>query len=410
MKNKNKFVLIVLSISALMILVSCQQQKAEWKGTIEEENGVTVVKNPNEPMYGELILDIEEDLCIGREDDENYQFYRVSALAVDSKDNIYVVDAGNSHIQKFNKNGNYILTIGRKGQGPGEFGLPTDLEIDDTTGHIYVVDKNERYVLGGRRIQIFSRSGEYLKGFTLEHSISQFFLDTDGFIFSVYSLRDEEGNKAKIVKFNSEGKLIKECAEFLDQKSVQIKNREASGSFRALHAYTPGLLLTAIDEQTFVYTQTLRYEIFVIDNNCNVILKIQADEKPQSITRSEKDHIIGQLEEHLSRRGSKWPKGVLEEACDFPSSRPFFRGIATDDLQRLYLWRMKSVFDKSEEQVFDVFSKDGYFIHRIRMGFLPNLIKDGYLYNIEADDDTGEVFIKRYKIKNWKQIKEEIQS
>ncbi len=247
-----------------------------------------------------------------------------------------------------------------------------------------------------------------MKGFALEHSISQFFLDTDGFIFSVYSLRDEEGNKAKIVKLNSEGKLIKECAEFLDQKSVQIKSREASGSFRALHAYTPGLLLTAIDEQTFAYTQTLRYEIFVIDNNCNVILKIQADEKPQSITRSEKDYIIGQLEEHLSRRGSKWPKGVLEEACAFPSSRPFFRGITTDDLQRLYLWRVKSVFDKSEEQVFDVFSKDGYFIHRIRMGFLPELVKNGYLYNIEEDDDTGEVFIKRYKIKNWEQIKEGI--
>lgn len=408
MKNKTKVISIVSFLSAFMMLISCQQQKAEWKGTIKEENGVIVVKNPKEPMYGELILDIEEDLCIGREDDENYQFYRASALAVDSEDNIYVADAGNSRIQKFNKNGNYILTIGRKGQGPGEFWLPTGLEIDDTTGHIYVVDRNDLYVLGGRRIQIFSSSGEDLKGFALRHSISQFFLDTDGFIFSVSSLRDEEGRKTKIVKLNSEGKLIKECAEFSDQKSVQIKSEEASGSFKAIHAYTPGLLLTAIDEQTFVYTQTLRYEIFVIDNNCNVILKIQADEKPQSITRSEKDHIIGQLEEHLSRRGSKWPKGVLEEACDFPSSRPFFRGITTDDLQRLYLWRVKSILDESEEQIFDVYSKDGYFIYRIKMAFLPELVKNGYLYNIEEDDNTGEVFIKRYKIKNWKQIKEKI--
>jgi hypothetical protein len=405
MKNKYLVILAICFFISLVFLSANQGQKPQWKGTIEEEDGVTVVKNPKEPMYGELILDLEEDLCIGREDDENYQFYRASALAVDSEDNIYVADAGNSRIQKFNKNGNYILTIGRKGQGPGEFELPTDLEIDVTTGHIYVVDRNDLYVLGGRRIQIFSSSGEYLKGFALEHSISQFFLDTDGFIFSVFSLRDEEGRKTKIVKLNSEGKLIKECAEFSDQKSVQIKSGEASGSFRAIHAYTPGLLLTAIDEQTFVYTQTLRYEIFVIDNNCNVILKIQGDEKPQSITRSEKNHIIGQLEEHLSRRGSKWPKGVIEEACDFPSSRPFFRGITTDDLQRSYLWRVKLVLDKSEEQVFDVYSKDGYFIHRIRMGFLPELIKDGHLYDIDENEDTGEVFIIRYKIKNWSEIK-----
>jgi hypothetical protein len=396
---------IGLTLSLIFTFFCCSSQRTEWQGTIEEADGVTVVKNPKEPMYGELILDLEEDLCIGREDDENYQFYRASALAVDSEDNIYVADAGNSRIQKFNKKGNYILTIGRKGQGPGEFELLTDLEIDDTTGHIYVVDRNDLYVLGGRRIQIFSSSGEYLKGFALEHSINKLFLDTDGFIFSVYSLHDEEGRKTKIVKLNSEGKLIKECAEFFDQKSVQIKSGEASSSFRAIHAYTPGLLLTALDEQTFVYTQTLRYEIFFIDNNCNVILKIQTDEEPRSITRSEKDHIIGQLEEHLSKRGSKWSKGVLEEACDFPSSRPFFRGIKTDDLQRLYLWRVKSVLDKSEERIFDVYSKDGYFIHRIRMGFLPELIKDGHIYDIDEDKDTGEVFIKRYKIKNWEQIK-----
>jgi hypothetical protein len=99
---------------------------------------------------------------------------------------------------------------------------------------------------------------------------------------------------------------------------------------------------------------------------------------------------------------------VIEEACAFPSSRPFFLGMIADDLQRLYLWRVKSVLDEREEQIFDVYSKDGYFIYRVKMALLPELVKNGYLYNIEEDDDTGEVFIKRYKIKNWKQIKEKI--
>jgi hypothetical protein len=31
----------------------CSSQKTEWHGTIEEADGVTVVKNPKEPMYGE---------------------------------------------------------------------------------------------------------------------------------------------------------------------------------------------------------------------------------------------------------------------------------------------------------------------------------------------------------------------
>ena len=79
-----------------------------------------------------------------------------------------------------------------------------------------------------------------------------------------------------------------------------------------------------------------------------------------------------------------------------------------DDLQRLYLWRVKSVLDESEEQIFDVYSKDGYFIHRIKIDLMPELVKNGYLYDIEEDEDTGEVYVKRYKIKNWEQIKEGI--
>jgi len=42
------------------------------------------------------------------------------------------------------------------------------------------------------------------------------------------------------------------------------------------------------------------------------------------------------------------------------------------------------------------------------MVFLPELVKNGYLYNIEENDETGDVFIKRYKIKNWGKIKEGI--
>ena len=52
MKNKTKVISIVLSFSVFFMFVSCQKQKAEWKGTIEEVDGVTIIKNPKEPMYG----------------------------------------------------------------------------------------------------------------------------------------------------------------------------------------------------------------------------------------------------------------------------------------------------------------------------------------------------------------------
>jgi len=56
--------ILVLTIIFSIISFSCNQQKTKWQGTIKEVNGVTIVKNPIEPMYGEEIIEIEKDLSI----------------------------------------------------------------------------------------------------------------------------------------------------------------------------------------------------------------------------------------------------------------------------------------------------------------------------------------------------------
>jgi len=55
-----------------------------------------------------LILDLEEDLSIGSEENENYMFYRVRDIEVDSEGNIYILDPGNYRIQKFGRNGRLL--------------------------------------------------------------------------------------------------------------------------------------------------------------------------------------------------------------------------------------------------------------------------------------------------------------
>jgi hypothetical protein len=101
MKHKFNFILVGLIISAFILSLACQKQKTGWQGTIEEENGIKVVKNPAEPMFGELVFELEEDLSIGSVEDENTMFYRIGGIDVDSQHNIYVLDSGNHRIQKF---------------------------------------------------------------------------------------------------------------------------------------------------------------------------------------------------------------------------------------------------------------------------------------------------------------------
>jgi DNA-binding beta-propeller fold protein YncE/signal transduction histidine kinase len=86
--------------------------------------------------------------------------YLQSALGstIDSDGNIYVVDAGNYRIQKFDNNGNYLSQFGSYGSGDGQFISPTDIAINPD-GNLFVIDP------ANNRIQVFSPNGDYLNQF-----------------------------------------------------------------------------------------------------------------------------------------------------------------------------------------------------------------------------------------------------
>lgn len=65
MKNIHTVVSIVLFLSFFIMLAFCREQKTKWQGAIEEVEGVTVVKNPEKPMYSEDIFNLKGDLTIG---------------------------------------------------------------------------------------------------------------------------------------------------------------------------------------------------------------------------------------------------------------------------------------------------------------------------------------------------------
>ena len=113
-------------VYVLIILmgITCSQQKTEWQGTIEEVDGVRIVKNTKEPLYGEGAFIMEEELTIGEvEGREEYMFQEIINLAVSDNGDIYVLDYKAQHVKVFDRDGQYLRMIGRPGQGPGELFL-----------------------------------------------------------------------------------------------------------------------------------------------------------------------------------------------------------------------------------------------------------------------------------------------
>ena len=199
MNNKTKVVQIIISISIFMMLVSCQQQKAEWKGTIEEVDGVTIVKNPKEPMYEEDVCAIEEELSIGEaEGKEEYMFSQIRNIAVDDHENIYVLDSKEFHIKVFDKDGEYLRTFSKKGQGPGELNRPSS---------ILITPQNEIMVADSRVVHFFTLQGEFIK--SVSAAKIQFFgrisIDSQNSIYAMTAtINMEKGTSSfELKKFDS---------------------------------------------------------------------------------------------------------------------------------------------------------------------------------------------------------------
>ena len=77
-----------------------------------------------------------------------------AGLAIDKDDNVFVVDAGNNRVQKFSLDGQFISNFGSFGTDDGQFNNPWGISLD-SEGHIYIADwRNDR-------IQKFSPDGQW---------------------------------------------------------------------------------------------------------------------------------------------------------------------------------------------------------------------------------------------------------
>ena len=67
-KLQNIVRIFLLTLLIFPIVIKCQKQQVEWKGTIEEVDDIIVMKNPKEPIYTEDVLILEEELSIGEKE------------------------------------------------------------------------------------------------------------------------------------------------------------------------------------------------------------------------------------------------------------------------------------------------------------------------------------------------------
>ncbi len=97
----------------------------DWQGSEIKKDGIIHVMNPAEPVAGTSEIDLIEQWRLGGDTEDDDEFFGVIvAVVTDGSGNVYLLDAQLHRIMVYNPDGEFIRSIGREGEGPGEFRRP----------------------------------------------------------------------------------------------------------------------------------------------------------------------------------------------------------------------------------------------------------------------------------------------
>jgi hypothetical protein len=370
---------------------------------VKKSDEVITVTNPKTPAYKKdtkMRMVFEEELSIGvAEGDENYMFGGRVYFKTDDEGNFYVVDWDRKRIQKYDPQGKYLLTMGRKGQGPGEFINVWDPKFDKDK-NLYVMD------IANDRVSFFNKEGKFVKLIKVPVGLSVLGINSKGYYFANQSKLIEDATMAKWMSVYGIFDEKFDCIAEIHRNTIELKNpsgRDAKSRAQFLadlfstEALRPNITHFFAENDFIYFGYTDKYEISVYSPDGNLVKIIQREYGPIKVTEKHKENFNRHLENEYFRLGVPEPEDIKKQVyklIEYPKYIPAYKQFTLMENDWLAV-----VIDSIENEytLIDIFDEDGKYIAQFSANIpTENLFfKNGKAYAVATKDDYK--FVKRYK-------------
>jgi hypothetical protein len=328
----------------LFISFGCEKQEQVERFL---EDGVEVIVNHLEPykIRGEpSTLFLEEIFTIDTERDDIAEIglNDIGAFDVDSEGNIYMVNLKSSEnvIFKFDKDGNFVRSFCRNGEGPGELQM--------TASYLRINNQDEIIITETYTgLLFFNADGDFITETRFSEKVTYGMaaipINNSNYliVWGDASPTDEFLFQRPLSLFSSEFEEIKRLGSFNVPNYQKGKRVDATSLFA----------FSLSKEHIFVGDNNKEYEICAYDLKGNLVRKIRKEYKKVPLSRE----YIEEYTKSLNNQRKKM--------TDFPESFPPYQAFFVDDKSRLFVMTYEKKED-SGEYVIDIFNADGVFVGR----------------------------------------------
>ncbi len=326
-----------------------------------------------QPVMAQQVVEPKELWRIGdSEDDEGAIFGFIEDIIIDQDNNIYVAEAQQKVVLVFNAQGESIRSIGRYGEGPGEFFYINDLFFNPDS--LLVVLQWMPI-----KLELFSKDGESAGSINLPDTLSNkanmmFRADYVGNNL-VTHISSTSFPQPLIVQENSLEIINQQEELYSIYSETKIINTINNSAMEEEDYFTPYLWSVGLDDKVYIAPYRNQYQIEVFNLNGQLERVIEKDFESRRRNNQEIEFAF-----HVLYEAPPGYPQINVEMSDYDQDIIKFYSLINGQLWVLSSYGCYDDKPEGSMGIFDVFDQQGRFVEQISLQGEGDPVQDNYYF------------------------------